>query len=325
MSSQRFSALQLMQALQLGHAVAALHALGVMEELPQPCEPAALAERLGLNAALLSGLLDHAARATDLVQRRGRRYRRTRAWNDDARFLGGLYGLAFGPPAAGVQTLLGDPSRAGRLVDHRRHAQVFDAAAPGADAALVGLLRQVGLRRVLDLGCGPARLLVALAQSDLDFRGWGVEARRPMLARARATVREAGVAAQVRLLKGDARDPSSAVPVAVAASTQAVVASQFVNELFGAGPAAAVAWMRALRGLLPGRWLVVADYAGRLGSPQMASPRTLVHDHAQLLSGQGVPPANRRDWAALYAAAGVRLVHVIEDVSSTRFIHLVAL
>ena len=98
MTRERLSALQLMQALQLGHAMAALEALGVMEALARAREPAALARRLGLDPHLLAGLLDHAARATRLVRRQGRRYRRTRAWDDDARFLVGLYGLASAPP-----------------------------------------------------------------------------------------------------------------------------------------------------------------------------------------------------------------------------------
>jgi hypothetical protein len=104
-----------------------------------------------------------------------------------------------------------------------------------------------------------------------------------------------------------------------------VVASQFVNEMFGAGTADVIDWLRRLRQVLPGRVLVLADYRGRLGSSLPADGRTLVHDHAQLLSGQGIPPARQRDWAALYQAAGSRLVHAMEDTQTTRFIHVVAL
>ena len=92
-SGERFGALELMQALQLGHAVAALHALGVMDALSIARRPEDLGRQFGLDAALLRGLLDHAARATDLVRRQGRRYRRTRAWNREARFLVGLDGV----------------------------------------------------------------------------------------------------------------------------------------------------------------------------------------------------------------------------------------
>lgn len=326
----RFGALDLMQALQLGHTVAALHALGVMDALRQACLPADLARRFGVDEALLAGLLDHAARATDLVRRRGRHYRHTRAWNGQARFLVGLYGLAFGSVAAQVQALLRQPALGPALVDHRQHALAFGSveAAPAAQAlgVLPGLLRQLGLQRVLDLGCGPATLLVEMARTDPAFRGWGIEAHAGMLAAARAALRQARVARRVHLLRGDARAIDSVLPAAVADEVQAVVASQFVNEMFGAGTAAMVVWLRRLRQVLPGRLLVLADYCGRLGSALPADARlTLVHDHAQLVSGQGVPPARRRDWAALYRAADARLVHAIEDTHSTRFVHLVAL
>jgi SAM-dependent methyltransferase len=324
----RFGALELMQALQLGHAVAALHALGVMDALHQACLPEDLARRFGVDETLLAGLLDHAARATDLVRRRGRHYRHTRAWNREARFLVGLYGLAFGSAAAQVQTLLRQPALGPSMVDRRQHGRVFGSAeaAPAALGILPGLLRRLGLQRVLDLGCGPAALLTEMARADPAFKGWGVEAHAGMRAAARVALRQAGVARQIRLLRGDARAIDSVLPAAVAAEVQAVVASQFVNEMFGAGTAAVVDWLRRLRQLLPGRLLVLADYGGRLGSTLPAEGRlTLVHDHAQLLSGQGVPPARRRDWVALYRSAGARLVHAIEDAQTTRFVHLVAL
>ena len=323
----RFGALELMQALQLGHAVAALHALGVMDELSQASLPEDLARRFGVDEALLAGLLDHAARATDLVRRRGRHYRLTRAWNREARFLVGLYGLAFGTAAAQVQTLLRQPALGSALIDRRQHALALSTVeAAEALGVLPGLLRQLGLQRVLDLGCGPATLLVEMARADPAFRGWGVEAHADMLAAARATLREAGVARQVHLLRGDARAIDGVLPGAVAAKVRAVVASQFINEMFGDGTAAVVDWLRRLRQVLPGRLLVLADYCGRLGSALPADARlTLVHDHAQLLSRQGVPPPRRRDWAALYRAADARLVHAIEDMHSTRFVHLVAL
>jgi SAM-dependent methyltransferase len=323
---ERFTTLELMQAMQLGHAVAALHALGVMDALAQAREPEDLARRLGLDAALLAGLLDHAARTTDLVRRKGRRYRTTRSWNREARFLVNLYGLAFGGAAAQVQTLLCRPELASRLVDRQRLAQAFDTSPHEAAGVLPGLLRQLDIDRVLDLGCGPASLLIQLALSDPGFRGWGVEANAAMCVAARASVRKAGVARRVRLLRGDARRIGDIVPPSVAAQVQAVVASQFVNEMFGAGPSAAIAWLRSMRRVLPGRLLLVADYYGRLGSSLAVDERlTLLHDHAQLVSGQGVPPARRRDWAALYARAGGRLVHSLEDRLTTRFIHVVAL
>ncbi len=324
---ERFDALELMQALQVGHAVAALHAVGVMDALNVPRSPEDLACEFDLDEALLAGLLDHIARSTDLVRRQGRRFRHTKAWSTGARFLVGMYGLAFGAAAAQAQMLLRQPVRGAALVDRRQHALVFSRYDRAADAlgVLPGLLQQLGLRRVLDLGCGPATLLIEMAGSDPAFRGWGIEANTGMHTAARAAMRQAGVARQVKLFRGDARTIDAVLPPAVVADVQAVVASQFVNDMFGAGTAGVVDWLRKLRHMLPSRLLIVADYCGRLGSSLSADRRTLVHDHAQLLSGQGVPPARQSDWAALYQAAGGRLVHAMKDTQSTRFIHLVAL
>lgn len=326
MTEERFTALELMQAMQLGHAVAALHALGVMDALARAREPGELARQLGLDAVLVSGLLDHAARATDLVRRKGLRYQTTRSWDRKARFLVNLYGLAFGAASAQVQALLCRRELGSRLVDRQRHAQAFNADPHEQPRILPALLRQFDIDRVLDLGCGAATLLIQIALSNPGFRGWGVEANAAMCLAARASARRAGVAHRVRLLRGNARRIEHVVPRTVAAKVQAVVASQFVNEMFGAGPSTAIKWLRSMRNVLPGRLLVVADYYGRLGSALAVDERlTLVHDHAQLVSGQGVPPPRRRDWALLYARAGARLVHSIEDDRSTRFIHLVAL
>lgn len=324
---ERFGALELMQALQVGHAVAALHALGVMDALSVARLPEDLAREFNLDEAILAGLLDHTARTTDLVKRQGRHYRHTRAWSTGARFLVGLYGLAFGAAAAQVQTLLQQPARGPALIDRRQHARAFEEHDRAAEAlgVLPGLLRQLGMQRVLDLGCGPATLLIEMAGADPAFRGWGVEANARMQAAARAAMRQAGVTRRVKVLRGDARAIDTALAPAIAAQVQAAVASHFVNEMFGDGTLAVVDWLRGLRQVLPGRLLLVADYCGRLGSSLPADRRTLVHDHAQLLSGQGVPPPRQRDWAALYQAAGGRLVHAMEDTQSTRFIHLVAL
>jgi hypothetical protein len=52
---------------------------------------------------------------------------------------------------------------------------------------------------------------------------------------------------------------------------------------------------------------------------------TLLHDYVQLISGQGIPPATAAEWRSIYSQAGCRLVHVIDDTSTTRFIHVIAL
>jgi hypothetical protein len=70
--------------------------------------------------------------------------------------------------------------------------------------------------------------------------------------------------------------------------------------------------------------VLVHDYYGRLGTGVPgASRHTLLHDYAQLISGQGIPPPALGDWGLIYKDAGYRLVHALEDRATTQFIHIV--
>ena len=326
MNSDKFSALELMQAMQLGHAAAALHTLGVMDAMAEPHEALQLAQQFELDPVILQGLLDHLSRTTSFVVRRGKHYRRTKAWDDGARFVVGLYGASFGQLAAGVVDILRRPETASRLIDRMRHADAFDNVETLEENTLPLLVAQLGLLTILDVGCGAGQLLVRLAKEQSSFRGWGLESNPRMRALANAHAKAAQVGRRVKILAGDGRKLVEHVDEAISAKLQAVVAVQFVNEMFGQGDQEATNWLTTLRNHLPGRILIISDYYGRLGSRIHESRRlTLVHDHAQLLSGQGVPPSTRAQWMKIYRKAGVRLIHAIEDVSSTRYIHLLAL
>jgi hypothetical protein len=101
---------------------------------------------------------------------------------------------------------------------------------------------------------------------------------------------------------------------------------QLANELFGSGTNAAIAWLRRLRQAFPSRHLLIADYYGRLGTGSARLNReTWLHDYAQLISGQGVPPHDHQQWQEIYHSSGCRLMHVIEDVRTTLFLHVVVL
>jgi SAM-dependent methyltransferase len=313
------TALDLVEGLQLGHAAAALHELGVLPETPMTA--AALAKKHRLDSNLLRGVLDYLAARTDLVRKEGDRYVATDEYSRHSRFLLGLYGLAYGNHAAQLAKLLRKPSLAASLVDRAQHARALEGT--NSAGALPAIIRQLGFTNLLDLGCGPATMLVALAESDPDFLGWGVEKNPAMRKAARANIRAAGVTERVRILPGDAFHLK--LPNDVRKTIRTVSASQLANELFGHGQAAAITWLRSLRKQLPGRPLLLADYYGRLGTNLPAQRETLLHDYAQLLSGQGIPPPDAGAWQALYQKAGCRLVHVIEDNETTLFVHVVVL
>jgi SAM-dependent methyltransferase len=323
----RWSALDLVEGFQLGHAVAALHELGLFEALARPRTARALARRHGLDEALLRGVLAYVAARTDLLRATGERFVVTPSYTAAARYLVDLYAGAFAGSAAALPRLLRDPARAARTIDRRRQARAFAAASGSAAGVVPALLHQLGLDRVLDLGCGSAAMLIEAAARNPALVGWGLEPNPAMRRLARARIRAADLGRRVRVLAGDCMHLSAAVPAELREAVRTLAMCHVANEMFGDGGRRFARWLRGARRLFPGRLLVVADYYGRLGHRGRAPVHreTLLHDYAQLISGQGIPPASARAWRELYEAAGSRLLHVVEDRATTRFVHLVRL
>lgn len=318
------TALDLAEGLQLGHAAAALLSLGILDGMAVPVPARDLARRHRVDAELLEGALSYLARRTDIVTRSDAGYARGGGCDREARFLLDLYVRAFGPVGAGLGDALRKPAGAGERICDAARADAF--ADDAGDRPLAAIVRQLGLGNVLDLGCGSAGMLIALAAADTGFRGVGVDASPHMCRNARRLVRAGDLGGRVRIVRGDAADPGAVLGARVLARTETIVARDLLNEFCRARGRAAVAFLRRLRATLPGRTLVVADYYGRLLSTDGAPDRSvLLHDFVQLASGQGVPPADRQGWSGLYRRAGCRLVHAFEQAGAARFVHLVRL
>ncbi|HEX8178056.1 MAG TPA: methyltransferase domain-containing protein [Pyrinomonadaceae bacterium] len=322
----QWSAFDLVEAFQLAHAVTTLHNLGLFSALKQPATADELAARYALDADLLRGLLEYVAARTELLRKSRERFVATRSYTREARFLLDMYVGAYGGNAARLAKLLRDPALAPKAVDRVRHARAFDAIDGAPLGFLPELIRQLEFNHVLDLGCGNGALLLELAQQDPNFIGWGLDLNPAMCRAARARIRAARLGQRVRVMTGDCRQLRAVLPTEVRARVGAVTACQVANEMFTAGHARAVAWLRDLRKALPGRPLLLVDYYGQLGHKHRRLHRpTLLHDYAQLISGQGVPPASASEWRSIYARAGCGLIHVIEDKETTRFIHILRL
>jgi SAM-dependent methyltransferase len=320
----RWSVFDLTEGFHLASAVTTLHELGILSTLAaQPSTADALARRYRLDRAALHGVLEYVAARTDVIRRKGPGFAATRGYQTEARFLLDLYTGAFGPNAARLPEILRNDRLGERVVDRARHARAFARAIGTRDQPVASVIRRLGIRHVLDLGCGSGDLLVQLAAADRSFTGCGIE-MNPLLCRAaRARIRTARLTRQIRVIGGDSRRIGTLLPRQVRARVTGVTACHVVNETFRSGISVATDWLRRIRRTLPGRPVVINDYYGRLGTSMPGADRhTLLHDYAQLISGQGIPPPKLREWQTIYAAADYRLVEVFEDRVTTQFIHV---
>jgi SAM-dependent methyltransferase len=321
---ERWSAFDLAEAFHLSQAVWTLHRLGLLDALEKPMTAERLAAKHGLDAEFVRGTLTYVAARSDLLRRSGCRFALKGGYSNTFRFLFDLYLGAYGRQAVELGRLLRDPSAAPRLIDRSCYAHAFDAV--DGVGVLPALIRGLGINHLLDLGCGSAALLRELAKHDDDFIGWGLESNPAMCRVARRRIRAAGLSRRIRVLAGDCRDVARSVPPKIRTAVGGVTACNVANEMFGQGHQSAVEWFRGLRHAFAGRPLLVADYYGRLWQGKRnCSPETLLHDYVQLISGQGVPPADAGEWRRIYRHAGCRLIHMVEDKNTTRFIHVLRL
>ena len=302
-----------------------LHRTGVLDALGSPAASAEVARSLHLDPTWLEGCLDFLATQTDLVERvDGGRFR-AHADADVAFALEKFVG-AYGP-------CLDEAGPAPERVDGDTLAGAFvRVAGAGGSGPLASILAEWDVGAcVLDIGCGPASVLVGLATANPGFTGIGIDASAAMCAAARDAADRRGVAAQLTIVEGDALDVLASMTPEERRPVTAVYARSFFNACFGAGPDGATGAVATLGRLLPGRLLVVDDYYGELGR-RPATPRAdhraaVVQDLVQVWSGQGVPPGDLDGWAAVYAAGGARLGRAYEDTLDgfRRFVHVVTL
>jgi len=330
MTSPKWSAFDLAEAYQLARAVAVLNDLRVFES-QNPFTAKRLAAKHSLDPKLLSGVLEYVARRSDLLRRRaGETFVASRSSSRTARFLIDLYIGTFGGSTAELAGVLRYPGRAPASVDRVRQARAFAAVGSSSLGILPALIRALEFNYTLDLGCGNGELLLEMARRKPSFVGWGVDSNRAMIKLARTRLRDAGLDNRITFLPADCRQLRQTVPKSVRSRIQSITCCNVANEMFGRGEFQAINWFRELREVFPERLLLNSDYYGRLGygasrRSRQAERETLLHDYVQLISGQGVPPPSRTAWRSIYAQAGCRLVHVVEDTSTTRFIHILSL
>jgi SAM-dependent methyltransferase len=288
-----------------------------------------LARLTRTNLELLDQKLDFLARTTDLIEHVG-----------PGRYSIGNYSLAevsfqfqkfIGAYGKSVHRLAASDSlpTEGTQVDERALAAAFSGV-HAISPKILRRLRRDGYRRLLDVGCGPASLLIEMALHDREFVGVGLDRSVGMCRQARERISQVGLGSRLHVVRGDVRDISNILDSRTRRHIDAIHGRSLLNAFSGRGANSPGALLRRLRSAFPGRIAFFVDYYGELGwSPTSTRPYRLsrIQDIAQLASGQGVPPTRRQQWRALYRAAGCRLISA-EDISSSDirwFIHEVRL
>lgn len=311
-----------------------LHREGILLALAEGRRLSWIVRTFGFDRGLLTSLLDYLSLRSNLVRSTGRgRARRytiaSAGRNSSFAHLLDQYVGAYGPCLFDLPRVLRRPAVGGRLVDSKRHAAAFSGGGPPPE--LVHLIETLGIRTLLDIGCGGGQLLAALAQRQPRLHGVGIDANPAMVRSARRRIGENGLAGRVKISRGDFRDLGRVVGKRRVKTIDGICAISVANAFFGPDRAHDIYYFfRQLRSLFANRLLILCDYYSPLRAPRKRGEglqRALVHDVAQLVSAQGLPPKDLHAWRRIYAAASVRLLlaYRLTDDGVPWFIHLVQL
>jgi SAM-dependent methyltransferase len=331
--SARLGAIEIAEGFYVSHIVYHFHRQGILERLREPASATCIAAEQGYDAYRLQALLDYVSQRTDVLLRAGpgsyalnpdyAPYQRL-AFHLD-KFIG-----AYGPLLDNLDECLRPSAPGTRRVDEQALARAFGAVGNAGVITETEIIRSWNVHSLLDLGCGPGALLVELASRDPDFHGFGVDRSTDMCRLAAERVRQTGLGDAIRILHAEVEDVGAYADLANSRPLDALHCKSLLNEFFEKSSERAVRLLESLRLSFGGRLLFVADYYGRLTWDEPvddAYAHTLVHDVAQLLSGQGVPPPSLAGWHELYARAGTSLLHAYEGDADgiAWFIHVIRL
>jgi SAM-dependent methyltransferase len=295
----------------------------------------ALARELGYDGAILAALVAYVEQRTVGVVPVAASADNATATVDVA-FLGHLldqYVGAFGPCLGALEQVLADPGAGPRHVDWTRHMRAFAGADRGAANRLpLQLLAELDINCIIDLGCGTGGLLLDFATANPAAKAWGIDSNRVAIQAAADAARQAGLDGRVSFLVGDASACVPRLNHREVEAVQALTAFNLANAFFDPGGERSIrSWLGMLAQAFPNRLLLLGDYYARLasGTPSNshAYRRTLMHDVAQVLTRQGLPPADIAAWRTIFDDAGCTLVKAFEGEHEevAHFLYLVQL
>lgn len=314
-----------------------LHQEGILKVMARPTLATALAEQFGLDLKVLSCILEFASTHCDMIVEDtvtgafsvSDSYTTSRM---PAHLLDQYVG-AYGGCLSDLDQILRDPMAGFKLVNSERHALAF-AKAGAAPNELINLFLNLKINSVLELGCGSGKLLLELASSNPLLRAIGIDRNVNMLNQARQACSDE-IDGRITWIGGDILGVINDLDDQVRDGIDAIVAFSVANEYFA--EKTIETFLDGLSQAFPNRLLFLGDYYGCLGgspgervvdqSNASEFRRAILHDVAQVVSGQGVPPQTLQKWQDHYKHAGCTLINASQSTSAgvQRFLHIVQL
>src|SRR5215470_13195424 len=170
---------------------------------------------------------------------------------------------------------------------------------------------QVGAHKVLDLGCGSARMISRMCELDAAIHTVGVDRDPNSCAVARETVQQRGLADRMQIVQGDAFEVAK-LPADVLAGVDTVTVMFLLHEVLRQrGRDGAVRLLTEIADLVgPQGRLVMVEVSGTVDH-QYRENQLFVPEYELLHEYTNQRLASRPEWEAMLADAGMAVVDVV--------------
>jgi ubiquinone/menaquinone biosynthesis C-methylase UbiE len=217
-----------------------------------------------------------------------------------------------------------DDSRLDRSARHAA-AGTEDMTCVRVVPQVIDMLKESGVKGVLDLGCGTGGFLIQWARLT---EGWGVGAdmAEPALAQARQNAKLYGVDGRLSFQKCEVGKDALPLDDDTAKRIDAVSAMFMLHEFGRAGDAAIARVLKSIQQRLPGKLLFALEMmpvdVNALGGHAPPALDALDYHFIHMISRQG-EPRTKETWEKIYAEAGVKLLRMRRPKSAPLLVHVV--
>jgi 2-ketoarginine methyltransferase len=298
-------------------ALLALWRLGVLEEgaAGQDIVLTDTAARLGTDADQLRPLFDYLIVRGFLDRPAPGRYRLTERAVADSPFFGYLSTMigAYEPVFARIEDLLTGEITYGRDIkrSHEEMVRGLTALEDRMMGTVADVVRDAGARKVLDLGCGSARMLARICSFRPDIQGVGVDRDPNSCAVARETVERMGLGDRITIIEGDAFDVS-ALPADAVQGVDMVTVMFLLHEILRQqGRDGTVGLLRQIGDLVgPGGRLAMVEVAGTVDHVYREN-QLFVPEYELLHEYTNQRLASRAQWEEMAAEADMKVLDAV--------------
>jgi 2-ketoarginine methyltransferase len=182
---------------------------------------------------------------------------------------------------------------------------------------MIDMVRSLGRRYVLDLGCGDGAFLMELAASEPAIRGLGIDIDPPVVELAHQQIKGSGFADRLEATVGDMFEVGGQGSASGASATRTLLiedrekidcltACDTFHEYLWDGEQRIVELLAGLKATFPNAMLVVGEFCKQSHQSLRRRPTAFLEHHLfHQLTNQRIETADR--WRQIFAAAGLTI------------------